>query len=116
MVFDINHKEFEPYDVMPYFLREWDEVKKSRKTYSQDEYRGKPQTREELKKWFEHKSMYMFWSRCEWEIIVAGWPCTEVTRKVDVHDQIKMNLDLIIDIFVHNINFKEKCPQKTTEA
>lgn len=106
IIFDINRKEFEPYDVMPYFLREWDEIKKTKKKYSEDKYRGKPANMAELKEWLASKSQYMFWSRCEYEIIVAGWPCTDVTRKIDIHDQIKMNLDLIVRIFAENINFK----------
>lgn len=113
IIFDINHREFEPYDVMPYFLREWRAIKKNAKPYTEDEYRGKPQNREELKQWFLRKSQYMFWSRCEYEIIVAGWPCTDVTRKIDIHDQIKMNIDVILDIFINNIDFKP-CPQENT--
>lgn len=116
IIFDINHREFEPYDVMPYFLREWADIKKNAKPYSEDEYRGRPQNMEELKKWLTRKSQYMFWSRCEYEIIVAGWPCTDVTRKVDIHDQIKMNLDLIVRIFAENIKFKETCRLKISEV
>ena len=116
IIFDINHKEFEPYDVMPYFLREWDEIKKTKRKYTEDKYRGKPENMAELKEWLLHKSQYMFWSRCEYEIIVAGWPCTDVTRKIDIHDQIKMNIDLIVRIFAENVKFKETCHPKTTET
>lgn len=108
IIFNINQKSFEPYDVMPYFMREWNAIKKTKIKYAEDRYRGKPANMDELKEWLKGKSQYMFWSRCEYEIIVAGWPCTDVNRKIDIHDQIKMNLDLIVDIFAQNINFKEK--------
>lgn len=107
LVFEINGGgSFVPYDVMPYFLREWDEIKNSKKRYAEDRYRGKPETMDELRQWLTDKSHYMFWSRCEWELIVAGWPCTDVQKKIDVHDQIEMNLDLVVRIFAENINFK----------
>lgn len=114
IIFDINRRKFEPYDVMPYFLREWDEIKKTKRKYSEDKYRGKPENMAELKEWLKGKSQYMFWSRCEYEIIVAGWPCTDTTRKIDIHDQILMNLDLVVDVFAHNIEFKS-CPRKITK-
>lgn len=109
---DFNRKRFEGYDVMPYFIREWDEIKKSKKTYTEDEYRGRPQTKEELKNWFLRKSQYMFWSRCEYEVIVSGWPNTDTKAKLDIHAQIEMNIDVVLDVFIKNINFT--CPQEDT--
>ena len=106
IIYDPNGKEFEPYDVMPYFIREWENIKKNAKPYSEDKYCGRPQNMTELKSWLEGKSMYMFWSRCEYEIILADWPNTGTTRKVDIHQQIKMNFDLIVRIFAENINFQ----------
>lgn len=94
IVQDINNKSFEPYDVMPYFLRVWKEKKQNR-----------PTSFEELKKWIKSESMYMFWSRCEWEVIIGGWPNTETQEKWDVHKQIMMNFDLFVRIFAENVNF-----------
>ena len=107
---DFNRRQFEGYDVMPYFIREWKDIKKNAKPYSEDEYRGRPQTKEELKQWFLRKSQYMFWSRCEYEIIVSGWPNTDTKSNIDIHDQIKMNIDVILEVFIKNIGFV--CPQE----
>ena len=52
IVQDINNKSFEPYDVMPYFLRVWKENKRNR-----------PTSFEELKKWIKSESMYTFCAR-----------------------------------------------------
>ena len=98
IVQDINSTSlkpsFEPYDVMPYFLRVWKEEKRNR-----------PTSFEELKKWIRSKSMYMFWSRCEWEVIISGWPNAETQEKWDVHKQIMMNFNLFVRIFAENVNF-----------
>lgn len=109
---DFNSRKFEGYDVMPYFIREWESIKKNAKPYSEDNYRGRPQTKDELKDWLLHKSRYMYWSRCEYEIIVAGWPNTDNQAKIDIHDQVEMNIDVVLDIFIKNIGFI--CPQDTT--
>lgn len=110
---DFNAREFEAYDIMPYFLREWEHIKKSAKPYSEDQWRGRPQTVEELKQWFISKSHYMYWGRCEYEVILAGWPNTDTKKKIDIHWQIMLNIDTIIDIFIKNINFK--CHQEEKE-
>lgn len=43
--------------------------------------------------------MYYFWCKCEWEIILSGWPpCDNFNnKKVDVYDQIMINYDRFID-------------------
>jgi hypothetical protein len=43
----------------------------------------------------------MFWSRCEWEIILMDWPCQRHEEKWDVHRQISMNIDIIVDILMN---------------
>jgi hypothetical protein len=45
----------------------------------------------------------MYWSRCEWEIIISDWPNQQVQKKVDVHQQIMMNIEVITDLFIENI-------------
>ena len=42
---------------------------------------------------------YYFWSKCEWEIIISGWPQRKDfnERKVSVYDQILLNWDIFID-------------------
>ena len=117
---DFNKKKPIPYDVLPYFRREWEE-----------RYKDIPvKTKEDLKKWIKDRSQYQFWSRCEYEFLVAKWPfggwqltedmekfiatnpdlkdnktnidmCNIITKEmdvIDVHEQIMMNIDIVTDI------------------
>ena len=51
---------------------------------------------EEFKKELNSILMYYFWSKCEWEVIITGWPPSERVeeRKVDVYEQIKLNFEV----------------------
>lgn len=117
---DFNKKKPIPYDVLPYFRREWAE-----------RYKDIPvKTKEDLKKWIKDLSQYQFWSRCEYEFLIAKWPfggrqltedmekfiatnpdlkdykinidmCNIITKDmdiIDVHEQIMMNIDIVTDI------------------
>lgn len=82
MVWDFNHDQLKYYDILPY-LREHCKIDSSL---------------EELKKSIEEESRYEFWARCEYEMIIHGWPVRKNEYKLDVHDQIMMNIDVIANI------------------
>lgn len=108
-------KKLESYDVLPYFRNQWKSKSFNRKDVK---------TREGLKQWIDRASHYQFWSRCEYEFLMAPWPfvlrgmieelqkveinkendikisniITKDMDKVDVHQQIMMNIDVITDI------------------
>ena len=86
MRWDFNSDKLVPYDVLPYF----------RDCYKEE--KNQPLTMEAMEKFIERKSHYMFWSRCEYEMIVHGWPVKENEYKLDVHEQIMMNVGLIAEI------------------
>ena len=92
IIFEPNGKKFLSYDVMPYFMR----------CVEQDN--EKLTTFEEYKKFIEAKSLYMEWSRGEWEIILSDWPNQCHEEKWDVHRQIMMNIDTVTEILIYNIN------------
>ena len=52
--------------------------------------------------------MYMYWGRCEWEIVLKPWVGHDNEQKVDVHWQLMNNLDLVTSILMLNLGFKEK--------
>ena len=87
-VYDCNSKKFITYNIIPYLLSAYNKKDK------------KPTTFEELKKFVKDESMYQFWARCEYEIILVDWPCQELSKKIDVYQQIKMNLDTITNILI----------------
>lgn len=88
---NINSQKFEPYNVMPYLVEQYNKAK------------DKPTTFEEFKEFITKESAYMYWSRCEYEIIICGWPNKNLEDKWDIHGQILMNLDVITNILMENV-------------
>ena len=94
ITYGFNSGQIEFYDVLPFFRREWNDKMNDKTLFT---------TKEELKEWILRKSMYMFWSRCEYECLIGPWPyredkLVEELRKIDVHEQIKANIDVVVDI------------------
>lgn len=78
-----DNGKFVPYDVIPYLYDKYKEKS------------PKPKTYEEMKEFVKSQSMYQWWARCEYEIIISDWPPSGKEEKWDVYKQIEMNLDLI---------------------
>ena len=91
--FEFNSDKFEAYDVMPYFVRCYLSEKKDKR----------PVTFEEFKKYIEEKSMYMYWSRCEYEVVLSDWPNQKIRKKIDIHWQIMNNIDLVTEVLMENV-------------
>lgn len=89
--YDCNNKKFVKYNIMPHLVNCYNEAK------------VKPSTFKELQKFVKDESLYQFWSRCEYEIILQDWPNQQLSEKWDVYDQIMMNLDTITNILIDNI-------------
>lgn len=94
IIYNINNKTFEPYDIMPYFINEYKDKKKKKKH---------PKTFDEFKRFIESASMYQYWSRCEYEIVLTSWPCNDKQEKIDIHTQIMMNIDIVTNILMDNV-------------
>ena len=77
IVWNFNKDQIDKYNIMDYLIECYQETKKSKKLIT-------PQTFEECKKFIESKSIYMFWSRCEYECIVHGFPIRQHKYKLDV--------------------------------
>ena len=92
IIFNFNTRKFEYYDILPYFIREY---KENNLNLSSSE---------EFKKFILDEAQYQFWGRCEYEIILQGWPCTDIEEKWDVYDQIKMNIDVIVNLLMEELN------------
>ena len=94
LMWDFNKDDIRHYDVLPYFR---ESLKNNKKLY-------KIENPDDLKNFVEKESRWMFWSRCEWEMICHGWPVRENDYKIDVHEQIMMNIDIIVDILWNEMN------------
>lgn len=84
---NFNKKEIEAYNVFNHvsYLKD---LKTINKKYSKNE--------EEFKDQLKSSTMYYFWSKCEWEIILSDWPPSKPehgfrNKKVCVYDQLKLN-------------------------
>lgn len=97
IVDNVNTRQFEFYDVMPYFIRCYDDTQKD----------NRPKTYEEFKSFIERWSRYMYWSRCQYELVLKPWVGHDNEKKVDVHWQLMHNLDLVTSILMLNLGFKE---------
>lgn len=62
-----------------------------------------PQTFEEFKFFIDKYCFNRFWSRCEYEVIVTGWPVQKNEVKIDIYDQISNNIDIITESFMNYI-------------
>lgn len=91
-----NHmsNKFEKYDIIPYLIN----------CYNKKEKLNKNSSFEEIKKFILSESSYQWWSRCEYEIILENWPTQKYNQKIDIHQQIEMNIDIITEIFIDILN------------
>lgn len=91
LVMDPNRNTYEAYDVLPYFRREWKEYPFNRdKTFNKIPVKTKIQ----LKEWVESWGRYQFWSRCEYEFLMALWPFGTRRLREDVKQLLKSNPDI----------------------
>ena len=117
IVYNINNNKFESYDVIPHLVSQY----KKRE--------DKPKTFDEFKEFVKNESLYQWWSRCEYEIILSPWPYTsspserydkkgeddieawkehwkkhlKECEKIDVHYQVMMNLDVITNLVMESV-------------
>lgn len=100
MLWDFNLDTIVPYDVMPYFLNCYKERKKKKSQPT-------PETLDDFRKLIESESRYRFWSRCEYEMICNRWPKGKKELKIDIHQQVMMNIDLIAKLLHDEVKKEE---------
>ena len=90
-IWNFNQDKLETYDVVPHLKIQLRSCKKNEK----------PKTRDELSEFLRREAQYMFWAKCEWEMIIHSWPFRNEGReeKVDVYSQLKLNWDAFVDAF-----------------
>lgn len=95
---DINRNQLKTYNVLPYFCKCYEECRKE----------DRPVTVDEWKEFVKRRGMHMYWSRCEYEIIISPWPPQkkDVSVKIDVWQQIENNLDLIVKLLMEEYDTK----------
>ena len=107
-IWDFNHDALESYDVVPRFVE-------SIRQYTKP--KNLPKTKEALNEILESNVRYSFWSKCEYEMIIHGWPEQNNDQKVDVYQQLKLNWPIFLDFFweqVYKPMFLKKAAKKTS--
>ena len=90
---DFNAKKITTHNVFEHhsFL---EDCKKFAKKYKND--------RKQFEENVQRSLMYYYWSKCEWEVIVSSWPEGRSEKKIDVYDQVMMNVDKFMDYLWEN--------------
>ena len=87
IIWDVNLKVFKYYNVIPYL------------TDCYNKEKNKPVNVEDFKIFIERHSRNRWWARHEYEIVLKD--CSgESEYKIDVHEQITMNIDIIAKILM----------------
>ena len=101
LLYNFSTHKVEHYDIIPYFIDQWHNNRFDKNLI---------ETKENLKSWIIRASQYHFWARCQYESLLAAWPfgskrMTDDIKKlidsgvkIDIHDQIMMNIDVITDL------------------
>lgn len=91
---NVNAKRIEKYNIFNHagFLNDCD---KAWINHHKDSENGFSKFEKEVRS----SLLYYFWSKCEWEILVYGFPYYENFKpeKIDVFDQVMMNWDRFIN-------------------
>ena len=118
LTWNFNKDMIEHYDVLPYLRNRLEE--RIEKSKDDKEYHFPlPKSLDDFKKFVEDESLYQFWSRCEYEMIIHGWPVEKNNYKIDVHEQIMMNIDIVAEMLYEeywNKDYWEKIDKETHKS
>ena len=103
LIQDFNSRKFVPYDIFPYLYRQYNEKEQ------------KPLTIQQYKDFILSEARYQWWARCEYEIIVSGWPNVNNHKKIDVYEQIALNIDAITTLFMEYVDINKANTEIYTE-
>lgn len=93
---DQEKKKFYKFDIMPRLESQYKSVRAI----------DRPRKFGECKAFIERISMKEFWLRREYEVVLSPLTGSTPTKKIDVHYQILMNLDVITSLFMQNVGLR----------
>jgi hypothetical protein len=60
-----------------------------------------------IEKRLDRLCLYYFWAKCEYEVIVSGWPPRDGSeRKIDIYTQLKENWDIFKELVFKELKLK----------
>ena len=91
-----NDREIKPFNIFDHGGVMEDLRKAAKKVHIREDI---PEEKEEFLKVLKRILMYYYWSKCEWEIVLAPWIATDKVKdiKIDVYDQIMLNWDIFAE-------------------
>ena len=110
---DVNRKKMEKFNI---FNHAWftdgciKVLKKhtfNRKLTEEEIQNINPVTLNDIAEDVKHELMYYFWSKCEWEILLASWTSPDderIHKKIDIYDQVMMNYPAFIEYVWYHQN------------
>lgn len=98
---DFTNGVFGKHDVMPYLIGCYKETKKDER----------PKTFDECKNFIASKSRYMYWARCQYEVVLKQL-IGDKSMKIDIHWQLMHNIDVVTRIFMLNCGIYKKMFQE----
>lgn len=92
---DFNKREIKTFNIFDH-LKVVEDIEEANKKYHQD--------KENFLECLRRTCMYHFWSKCEWEIILSGWPPVDNFKdeKISVYDQLNLNWDVFCNFVWEN--------------
>ena len=115
LLHDVNSRHSEKYDIMPYFVDTYTECLERKWWWPMEDPKKQPEAIEDIKQFIIRSGKHQFRSRCQYEYLMLSWPpgrmdtledCQNLinhAEKIDGWEQIEMNFDIILKIFVKNI-------------
>lgn len=112
---DFNTNEVVKYDIMPYLMNVYQKCLLTGNWWMMDDPARRPVFAKDYRVFVTRACKHQYWSRCEYEWLMLSWPvgktdtleeCHKVlnsSNKIDVWDQIEMNLDTVTEVFTQNI-------------
>lgn len=73
---DINKEDFEGYDVMQYLVNCYKKIRRRKHN---------PKTYDEFKEWVDRELVYMFWARCQYEIVLID--SSKVQKQIELNNE-----------------------------
>ena len=86
---DFNSDKLEVYDVGYRFVNAVDS----------DKLASLPKNYAELDDYLNSEAHYRFWAKCEYEMIITGWPQQKNEAKIDICTQLRLNWDRFVKAF-----------------
>ena len=66
-------------------------------------FNGKTFLRDFLGEKLRRECSYYFWGKCEYEVVIKGWPNEKTERKIDVYTQLIENWDVFEELVFKEI-------------